>query len=68
MSIVCPANDSTGICSILDSTGAGLGVFIQYMGTALPVLLIILGVIGGIVAIIWAIAHVIKGSIGVRMK
>jgi len=29
MTITCPVNDSTGVCSTMDSAGAGLGVFIQ---------------------------------------
>ena len=43
--------------------GAGLGIFIQYMGQALPVLLIILALVGIIVAVGTGIAYVIKGSI-----
>lgn len=68
MTIVCPEND-TGICSTMDSAGAGLGVFIQYMGTALPALLIILAMVGIIVAVGYGIAHVVRGSITkTRMK
>ena len=63
MAITCPVNDSTGVCATMDSAGAGLGVFIQYMGQALPVLLIILAMGGVIVAIGYGIAHVIKGSL-----
>lgn len=62
MAITCPVND-TGICTTMDSAGAGLGVFIQYMGTALPSLLIILAMVGIIVAIGMGIAYVIKKSI-----
>lgn len=51
MAITCPVNDTVGVCSTLDSAGAGLGVFIQYMGIALPALLIILGIVGVIVAV-----------------
>jgi F0F1-type ATP synthase assembly protein I len=47
----------------MDGAGAGLGVFIQYMGQALPVLLIILAMVGIIVAVGYGIAHVVKGSI-----
>ena len=63
MTITCPVNDSTGICNILDSTGAGIVVFLQYLVIVLPVFLIILGVIGGVVAIIMAIAHVIRTAV-----
>ena len=63
MPITCPANDSTGVCETMDSAGAGLGVFIQYMGQALPALLIILAMVGLIVAIGYSIAHVVKKSV-----
>jgi len=63
MAIVCPTNDSTGLCVLLDSVGAGLGIFIQYMATALPPLLIILGIIAGVVAVVLAIATVIKSTV-----
>ena len=70
MTIACTdINDSTGICTTLEGTGAGIGVFVQYLGMALPSLLIILGVIGVVLAIGFAIASVIKKSIGnVRMR
>lgn len=63
MTITCPENDTVGVCDTMDSAGAGLGVFIQYMGTALPTLLIILAMVGIIVAIGMGIAYVVKGSI-----
>lgn len=63
VSIVCPVNDSTSLCETLSSTGAGVGVFIQYMGVALPTFLILIGVIGGVVAVIFAVAGLIKNSI-----
>lgn len=62
MAITCPINDTVGVCSTLDSAGAGLGVFIQYMGIALPALLIILGIVGVIVAVGYGIAHVVRNS------
>ena len=69
MPITCPVNDTTGVCATMDSAGAGLGVFIQYMGTALPVLLIVLAMVGIIVAVGYGIAKVISGSISsVRHK
>jgi F0F1-type ATP synthase assembly protein I len=64
MAISCPVNDTTGVCATMDSAGAGLGVFIQYMGSALPVLLIVLAMVGIIVAVGYGIAKVIAGSIG----
>jgi F0F1-type ATP synthase assembly protein I len=59
--ITCP--NGSDICSTMEGAGAGLGVFIQYMGQALPVLLIILAMVGIIVAVGYGIAYVIKGSI-----
>lgn len=64
MAITCPANDTAGVCTTMESAGAGLGVFIQYMGTALPSLLIVLALVGIIVAVGFGIASVIKKSIG----
>jgi len=69
MGITCPVNDTTGVCATMDSAGAGLGVFIQYMGSALPVLLIVLAMVGIIVAVGYGIAKVISGSIhGIKHK
>jgi len=62
MTITCPVNDSSGVCSTMEGAGAGLGIFIQYMGQALPVLLIILAMVGIIVAVGYGIALVIKNS------
>ena len=62
--ITCPVNESTGICSLLTETGAGLGVFIGYMGQSLPTLLIVIGVVGGIVAVVFAVAKLISSGIG----
>jgi F0F1-type ATP synthase assembly protein I len=47
----------------MEGAGAGLGIFIQYMGQALPVLLIILAMVGIIVAVGYGIAYVVKSSI-----
>jgi F0F1-type ATP synthase assembly protein I len=63
MTITCPENDSSGVCGTMAGAGAGLGVFIQYMGQALPTLLIILAMVGIIVAVGYGIASVVKGSI-----
>lgn len=63
MAITCPVNDTTGVCATMESAGAGLGVFIQYMGTALPSLLIVLALVGIIVAVGYGIAKVVGSSI-----
>jgi len=53
----------------MEGAGAGLGVFIQYMGQALPVLLIILAMVGIIVAVGYGISFVIKKSMtGLHLK
>lgn len=68
--VTCPLNDTTGICQTLEGTGAGLGVFLGYLQQALPSFLLILAIIGGVVAIFYAIAIGIKNSVGhgVRMR
>jgi hypothetical protein len=65
MTISCPITDNaTGnICAIMNSAGAGLGVFVQYMATALPPLLIVLAIIGVIVAIGGGIGYLLRGKI-----
>jgi F0F1-type ATP synthase assembly protein I len=63
MAITCPVNDTTGVCNVMEAAGAGLGIFIQYMGQALPTLLIILVLVGIIAAVGYAIAMVIKNAI-----
>ena len=63
MAITCPVNDTAGVCGTMESAGAGLGVFISYMGQALPALLIVLALVGIIVAIGMGIAGVVKKSI-----
>lgn len=62
MAITCPTNDSVGVCGTMDSAGAGLGVFIQYLGQSLPVLLIILAIVGVIVAVGFGVAKVVGNS------
>ena len=61
--ITCPVNDTSGVCATMQGAGAGLGVFIQYMGQALPTLLIILAMVGIIVAVGYGIAKVVEGGI-----
>lgn len=64
MTISCNnVNDTSGLCGTMESTGAGLGVFLQYLGQALPGLLIVLALIGIVVAIGLGVAGVIKGAI-----
>lgn len=62
MAIVCPAN-GTGVCNIMEEAGAGLGLFIQYLGQSLPTLLLILIIVGIVGAVGFAIAAVISGFI-----
>jgi cytochrome c biogenesis factor len=53
----------------MDSAGAGLGVFLQYMGIALPPLLIILGIVAVIVAVGMGVAHLItKGMTSTKVR
>lgn len=68
VTITCP-NDST-VCDTMEGAGAGLGIFLEYLGTALPTFLIILALVGGIVAIVVAVGYAIKGSVkaGVRTR
>jgi F0F1-type ATP synthase assembly protein I len=47
----------------MEGTGAGLGIFLQYLGQALPPFLIILGMIAVVIAIGIAIAMVIKKAV-----
>lgn len=69
MAITCPQNDSTGVCGTMEGAGAGLGIFVQYMGQALPALLIILAIVGIITVVGYSIAGVIgKGITGVHRK
>lgn len=51
------------VYEIMNSAGAGLGIFIVFMGQALPVLLIIFGFVGIVVAIGYGISKVIKSSV-----
>jgi hypothetical protein len=63
MTISCPVNDTSGVCGTMEGAGAGLGVFIQYMGQALPTLLIILAMVGIIVAVGYGIAKVVGNAV-----
>lgn len=63
MTITCPVNDTSGICSIMDAAGAGLGIFVQYMATALPPLLVILAIVGVIVSIGSGIGYMLKRKV-----
>jgi hypothetical protein len=51
---------SGDIFDILNSSGAGLGIFIQFLGQALPVLLIMLALVGVITIIGYALVSGIK--------
>lgn len=62
--VSCPTNDTVGICSTLESAGLGIGVLLQSLSTPLVFFLIMLGIVGGVVAIVFAIAAVIRKAIG----
>lgn len=59
--ITCPTN--SGLCNTMDEAGAGFGIFTSYLVASLPTLLIILALVGGIVALVMAIAYAIKGAV-----
>jgi hypothetical protein len=50
----------TALYQVMDSAGAGLGIFIQFMASSLPVLLIVLAMVGIIVIVGLGIAKIIK--------
>jgi len=50
----------TALYQVMASSGAGLGVFIQFMASSLPVLLIVLAMVGIIVIVGLGIAKIIK--------
>lgn len=56
-------NDSNGLCSTLESTGTGLGVFLNAIKTPLIGFVLVLALIGGIVAVFYSIATMISNSI-----
>jgi len=56
----CPTDNASGICAMLDETGAGLGNLFYYLGQSLPTFLLILAIIGAVVSIIMAVVFVIK--------
>jgi hypothetical protein len=63
MAITCPADATTSVCQLMQESGAGLGSFIEYLGQALPTLLLILIIVGIVGAVGFAIASVISGFI-----
>jgi parallel beta-helix repeat protein len=67
VTILCPS-DELGICSIINSAGAGMALFICYMSGSLPKLLILLILVGIIAVIGSAIAIVIRNSIKGEME
>ena len=58
--ITCPENST--ICTTMDDAGAGLGVFIQYLAQALPILLIILAVVGVIVGVGYGLTKLLSNA------
>jgi len=63
MTITCPENDSSGTCQVISGAGAGLGIFIQYLGQSLPSLLIVLAIVGVFVAVGIGIAKLLENGI-----
>jgi F0F1-type ATP synthase assembly protein I len=69
VTINCSAVSDSTLCNTLESAGAGLGVFLEYLTIALPTFLLLLAVIGIIVGIGFAVAYVIKSAMrNVKMK
>jgi len=60
INVSCPENDELGVCGLMESTGAGLGVLLKYLALSLPYILIVFALVGGVVVIIGAIAMVIR--------
>ena len=58
--ILPPAYQSNGIYQVMNSSGAGLGIFIKLLAQALPMLLIGLAFVGILIGVGFAIATVIK--------
>lgn len=54
-----PTYQSNVIYMVMNSSGAGLGIFIQFLGQALPLLLIGLALVGIIIAVAWSIKGVL---------
>jgi len=63
--MVCPPNSTLGVCSILEETGSGIGAFADGLlsGGGLIKLLLVLAIIGGVVALFFAIVYVIKHAV-----
>jgi len=55
-------NDTSGLCTTLESVGVGIGVMIQALGQSLPYFILLLAVIGGVVGLFGAIIYVVKRS------
>jgi len=55
-------NDTVGICSTLESSGTGLGVFLSAIQSPLVAFILVIGIIGGIIGIFVAVGSVIKNS------
>lgn len=64
--MACPTgNETTGVCNILSETGTGIGEFASGLitGGGLIKLLLVLAVIAGVVALMFAIVFVIKKAV-----
>jgi hypothetical protein len=53
--IQCP--EGNDICFLLQGTGAGTGIFINYLSLSIPILLVAIAVAGGIIVIMGAISR-----------
>jgi hypothetical protein len=60
--IVCPSNSTLEICQIMSESGAGLGSFIEYLGSPLLMLLVILVITGVVAAVGFSVAMVFRGE------
>jgi hypothetical protein len=61
-------NYPTETRDIMTSTGAGLGIILQYLGTSLFPLLIVFMIVGIIVVIGYSIVSAVKGNFSLRNR
>jgi hypothetical protein len=66
VTITCPVNDPTGICSFLEGAGAGMGILFQYFTISIPGLLIALALITGVALLFGAVAKRIAQGVQVK--
>lgn len=64
MVLTCPTgNDSLGVCSVLEESGTGLGIFLEAIRNPVVKIVIVLGIIGGVLALIVGIVYMIKHAV-----